>query len=199
MTAEEDRRRIRDACPAGSAYLRMTSSTRPHSPRHSGSSHGPAHRGDVGEPVELLRPAPRARRRSRARPSAPRPGAVITGTGRPLPGPGSRREGSQQADEGRDPGDRGDEEVRLVDERSVAKEEALGTPANNHLATDAEREERIGELAVRHPLDEQLDLIFERRRADRVGPFDHPTVRLETESDVLARTVRQARFRCESE
>ena len=85
----------------------------------------------------------------------------MIGTGVHSPAARARCERAQQADERRDPGDRGDEEMRLVEERRVAQKESLGTPANNELTADTEREQRIGELAVGHTLDEQLDLVLE--------------------------------------
>ena len=42
-----------------------------------------------------------------------------------------------------------------------------------------------------HALDEQLDLILDRRRADRIRPLDDPAVRLEPDRHVLTGAVRQ--------
>ena len=83
--------------------------------------------------------------------------------------------------------------MRLVNERRLAKKESFGTPANNQCTANAKCEKWIGKLAIGNALDEQLDLILEWRRADRIGPLDHLAVEREAERHVLTGAVRQFR------
>ena len=53
--------------------------------------------------------------------------------------------------------------MRLIKKWRIAQEQPLGSPADDQVTADAEFEQGVRELAIGDPLDEELDLILERR------------------------------------